>query len=169
MTRQDAMACVDRYVRAGYRQPDDFAGAFEEWFLAFGALPLDDVDAAVSRLVRGRASSFWPTPGELSDHLQAVRAGRSERANLCPTCHGTTWIESHPWRANGGQVYEGVRRCPDCGVPPPDLSGLAGRQTPLSGLELRAWWEAKPKLIDAPASAGEFLATIRGLVARKGM
>lgn len=169
MTQQDAMGCIDRYVRAGYAAPRDFEGAFEEWVLAFGSADVDDVTEAITRMVRVRTSNFWPTPGELSEHLRAVYAGRTADGVKCDSCHGAGWVESTPFLANGGLVYTGVVRCGRCGIPAPRLDHLEGRQRPMSASDLRAYLEARQPSSSAPMNRGEFLAAIHAMVERMTM
>lgn len=166
MTRGDGMTLLDRYVHAGYRHPEDFAAAFEEWFRVFGGLAVDDVSEAITRLVRGRTSSFWPTPGELSEHLAAVQRGRGTASS--PRCGCVSgWVEAPPYRANGGHVYTGVQRCPACGIPAPNLDHLRGHQTPLSSVELREW--ARRDALAEPMTRGEFVATVQRMARRMTM
>lgn len=170
MTRTDGMEQFDRLAHAGYRAPEDVAAAFDEWMRHFGDMALEDVDAGLTRLMRGRASSFWPTPGELAEHIRAVQSGRDRRSASCPTCDGTTWVESVPFRANGGLLYAGVVRCHACGIPAPRLDALRGHQTPLGPHEARdmARKAASDPAIAAPATRGEFLAAVAAMAARKG-
>lgn len=166
MTRLELEGQLDRFAHAGYRMPEDMAGLFGEWFAALERYDAGRVEAAVTRLIRTRASSFWPT---LADVLEAVRvegAGRDAEPRGCPTCHGTAWIEAPPYRANGGLVYQGVRRCPDCGVPAPRQDGPS-RQTPLSAVELREWAQSRRPV--EMLTHADMMTAIRALCARKGM
>lgn len=165
MTHGELSDQLERFAHAGYRLPDDVPGMLAEWHDALGRYDLERVAAAVTRMIRTRTSSFWPT---LADVLEAVRAeGAGEApARGCQTCQGTTWIEAPPYRANGGLVYEGVRRCPDCGVPPPRQDGPS-RQTPLGASEYRTW--AESKRVAVPMTHAEMMAAVRALCARKGM
>jgi hypothetical protein len=168
MTRTEGMAQMDRYVHAGYRQPEDISAAFDEWFTLFASSDVDDVAAAIGRMVSNRTSSFWPTPGELSEHLRAVVAGRIATDEKCATCHGSGWIDAPPYRANGGRVYHGVMRCHACGIPPPNMQHMAGMQTPLAPGELRAWANEMSREGDV-LTKSEFLARCAGITARMRM
>lgn len=168
MTRAEAMEQLDRYVHAGYRQPEDTAAAFEEWFAAFQCVDVDDMAAAIGRMVQRRTSSFWPTPGELREHVQAVTAGRVESQTKCQSCHGSGWIDAPPYRANGGLAYEGVRRCPDCGKPAPNLQHLDGLHTPMTPAEVREW-ATKRSRQGGPTTRAEFAAEMAAIAKRMTM
>lgn len=89
-----------------------------EWFAQLKHFHVDAVEYGVTKLIGSAQDTFLPGLGLLKDYIQE-RMGRYDRTpGKCATCHGTTWIESAPWKANG-IIYEGLRRCPDCGVPEP--------------------------------------------------
>lgn len=165
MTRAEAMEQLERYVHAGYRQPEDIAAAFDEWFAAFASVAVEDVAAAIGRMVQRRTSSFWPTPGELREHLAAVTAGRVEQRPGCQMCGGTTWIEAPPYRANGGLVYQGVVRCTACNVPAPNTDYLANHQTPMDASELREWAQARSRQ-GGPTTRAEFALEMAAIAKR---
>jgi hypothetical protein len=119
-------------------------------------------------MVSNRTSSFWPTPGELSEHLRAVVAGRIATDEKCATCHGSGWIDAPPYRANGGRVYRGVTRCYACGVPAPNLQHLAGTQTPFSASEVREWAQTQSREAET-LTKSEFLARCAAITRRMQM
>lgn len=142
MTDAVVMAQMERLIHAGYRAPEELAGVFEEWRGALMGRESEALEAGVTRLIRTRTSSFWPTVADVLESMRAVSAGSTSEPRGCTTCHGTTWIDAPPYRANGGHLYEGVMRCPACGVPAPRLDG-PNRQTPLTASEYREWAQAQ--------------------------
>jgi len=164
MTSLEAMDQFDRLLAAGFALPSgtDQATVFQEWATAFASVDREDVAAGISKLVAGRVDRFWPTVGELRGAIASVQAGREPLD--CRRCRGSRWVAARPYRANGSLLYEGVVRCPDCGVPAPTRVGDA-HQTPLSDREYAEWRDARRPA--APVtSRDEFLARVAALQAR---
>ena len=89
-----------------------------DWCAALQHYHADALEHSVTELTRTATDRFWPALGKVLDLIKA-RIGRYDRApGKCRTCNGSTWIDAQPWKSNG-IVYEGLQRCPDCGVPPP--------------------------------------------------
>lgn len=157
MTRDEAMEQFGRLL-ANCVAPADPDAVFGEWFGAFDRATVEDVAEGITRLLRGKADRFWPSIGELRGAMASVQAGR-EPVTRCRRCGGSSWVEARPYRANGEHIYEGVIRCPDCGVPSSARPG-ASQQTPLSETEYRAWLAARP-VVDAIPTWGALLAVVR--------
>lgn len=161
MTEQEASAQFDRLAMQGYFQPSDPEGrpgaVFVEWYEALRRYDVHDVEAVITDLIRGKSDRAWPTIGTLRGLLAAQTNGREQ--DTCARCHGSRWVEARPYRANGNYLYEGVVRCPECGVPPPKLEG-GHRQTPISDAEYRAWWEAR-RPVEPIESRAEALAQVQ--------
>lgn len=160
MTAIEAMDQFDRLLAAGFSLPSgaDQASVFQEWSAAFVSVDRADVAAGISRLVTGRVDRFWPTIGELRGAIASATEGR-ERPG-CRTCGGSWWVDAGPYTANGGHIYAGVRRCPDCGVPAPKVENR-GQQTPLRGAELRAWEAAQRPKGEPIDTVEQFQARVR--------
>lgn len=133
-----------------------------EWFAQLKHWHVDAVDAGVTLLIGHAKDNFLPGLGLLKDYIRQ-QIGRYERTpGQCATCHGTSWIEASPWKSNG-LVYEGVVRCPECGIPAPQVNDrkVTKPLTPLeqheyqAGRYSREWMpvglEAKPWNPDAKA------------------
>lgn len=89
-----------------------------EWFAQLRHHHVDAVDHGITRLIGHAEDTFLPGLGLLKDFVQQ-RIDRYERTpGKCATCHGRTWIDAPAWKSNG-IIYEGLQRCPDCGVPAP--------------------------------------------------
>lgn len=144
--------------------PSDPDAVFAEWFAALARVPVEDVDEGITRLLRAKVDRFWPSIGELRGAVASVQTGR-EPSSRCRACGGSGWVEARPYRANGEHIYEGVTRCPSCGIPPPVWQS-ASHQTPLSESEYRRWLAARPAVEDIPTRAA-FLARVRSLVGGK--
>ena len=167
MTRDQAMDQCDRLLRAGFRAPTSqpFEAVFEEWFGALESYASEDVAAGITLLVRQQANTYWPAIGELRTAIASATAGREKPK--CPTCHGSTWVDAPPYRANGGRLYEGVTRCPDCGVPPPNVPHLARQHSAVTAAEVREWAERRAD--GAPMTQEAFLERCRAIVGRMTM
>lgn len=109
-----------------------------EWFAQLKHHHVDAVDYGITQLIGSAKDTFLPGLGLLKDFIQA-RFDRYQRTDgKCQTCHGSTWIESAPFKSNG-MIYEGaVIRCPDCGVPEPNYTAPNNRQS-LSSREHAEW------------------------------
>lgn len=75
-----------------------------------------------------RVAKRFPVPGDVNDHVEAIRAEKAteKRKNAnCPRCEGTGWRYADPDNARAG-----VKPC-DCRPAPPEL---ASPRTPVEGL-----------------------------------
>lgn len=105
-----------------------------EWFAQLKHLHVDAVDHGITQLIGNAKDTFLPGLGLLKDFIQ-TRFDKYQRTDgKCATCHGSTWIESAPFKSNG-MIYSSVCiRCPDCGIPAPSYSepnqrkGLTSRE-----------------------------------------
>lgn len=115
-----------------------------DWFKAVQHYHVDALDYAITELIRTSEERFWPALGKVLKLIQ-TRFDKYARTNgKCATCHGSTWIESAPFKSNG-MIYENVVvRCPDCGIPAPQYSAPSNRE-PLTSREYAEW-----KIGDAP-------------------
>jgi hypothetical protein len=103
-----------------------------DWFKAVEHYHVEALDHAVTELIRTAQDRFWPPLGKILSTIQS-RLGRYDRTfGKCNTCNGSSWIEAPSYKANG-QVYAALRRCPDCGIPAPELE--QHRTEPLSTVE----------------------------------
>lgn len=161
MTDTEAMDQFDRLLAVCVHPPDP-AAAFREWALAFQASDVEDVREGITRLLAAKVDRFMPSPGELRGAIASVQSGREPVG--CRRCGGSRWVEARPYKANGTLVYEGVRRCPACGVPAPTLAGES-HQTPLTDREEAAWRAARRPAVPV-ATLEEYHARVSALQAR---
>jgi hypothetical protein len=142
----------------------DEAEMFGEWVRALQSYATADMDAGITLLIRQQVTNFWPAIGELRTAIAAATAGREKPK--CATCHGSTWVDAPPYRANGGRLYQGVTRCPDCGVPPPKVPHLAAQHSAVTGAEVREWADRDDAV---PMTHEAFLERCRAIVHRMSM
>lgn len=110
-----------------------------DWFNAVQGYDSDVLERSVTTLIRTAQDRFWPPLGRLLD-LCRGRASGATASGKCGTCHGSAWIDSAPFIANG-MIYENtVVRCPDCGVPAPNYTAPNHRDG-LTAIEYREWSE----------------------------
>lgn len=115
---------------------DTMAG---DWYQAVQGYELAVLERSVTTLIRTAQDRFWPPLGRLLD-LCRGRASSATGSGKCGTCHGATWIDSAPFKANG-MIYDGcVVRCPDCHVPQPNYTAPSHRDG-LTAIEYREWSE----------------------------
>jgi hypothetical protein len=160
---QDAVTAQFLRVMGQFVPPSDPDAVCAEWVRAFALTDADDFEQAVSKMLAERVDRFCPTIGEIRGFVASVQAGR-ERYTRCASCAGSGWVDATPWTANGGRVYEGVRRCSDCGIPVPMTGDL--RQTPLTASAYVSWMDGlrTPETIQTQA---EFLARVRQVAGGK--
>ena len=109
-----------------------------DWFQALQGYELAVVERSVTTMIRAAQDRYWPPLGTLLNHCRGRAAGSP--TGKCATCHGSTWIESAPFKSNG-MIYAGaVIRCPDCSVPAPQYSAPSRRDS-LTAIEYREWSE----------------------------
>jgi len=109
-----------------------------EWFAQLKHYHVDAVEHGITQLIGSAKDTFLPGLGLLKELIQ-TRIDRYERAHHgCQTCHGSTWIESWPVVSNG-QLYEMFARCPDCGVPAPEMKKPHPNARPATKTEYEEW------------------------------
>ncbi len=109
-----------------------------EWFRAVEHYHIDALDHAVTHLIRQATDRFWPPLGKLLEIIRGRIAGMDKTRDKCATCHGSTWVDVWPYQVNG-LVYTGVQRCPDCGVPAPEMPKENPYRKPLTKAEYQAY------------------------------
>lgn len=115
----------------------------QDWYQAVQGYDSAVLERAVTTLTRTSQDRFWPPLGRVLD-LCRGRAAGNDSGGKCRTCHGSTWIDSAPFKSNG-MIYEGaVIRCPDCRVPAPNYTAPSHRE-PLTAIEYREWSEGTSK------------------------
>jgi hypothetical protein len=109
-----------------------------DWLKAMEHYHVDALDRAVTELIRTEEERYWPALGKVIGIIKH-RIDKYDRApGKCATCHGSSWIDSQPFKSNG-MIYGNVlMRCPDCGIPAPQYSEPGGRK-PLTAQEYRDW------------------------------
>lgn len=117
--------------------PKQRAEMFADWFRQLQHYHVDAVEHGVRDLMRTETESFWPPVGKLLDAIKARLTRYDRQPGKCETCLGTTWIEARPWKSNA-IVYEGLQRCPDCGVPAPQVDERRNVH-PVSDLEIHEY------------------------------
>lgn len=111
----DQWARLAQFRVSGDAKREDISG---EWFAQLRHFHVDAVDHGVSQLIGSARDTFLPGLGALKECIQS-RIDKYDRSNRgCQTCHGSTLIDAQPWMSNG-IIYDGLTRCPDCGVPAP--------------------------------------------------
>lgn len=109
-----------------------------DWFKAVEHYHVDAFDRAVTELIRKEQDRFWPALGKVLGLIQS-RMGKYDRTHgKCATCHGATWVEAWPviWCGN---LYEMYSRCPDCGVPAPEMKKPHPSARPATKNEYEDW------------------------------
>lgn len=108
-----------------------------DWLKAVEHYHVDALDHGVTDLIRQSQDRFWPSLGKLLVIVRGRIAGM-EKAGKCATCHGSGWLDSAPFKANG-MIYENVvARCHDCGIPSPQYTAPSHRQE-LTAHEYAEW------------------------------
>lgn len=109
-----------------------------DWLKAVEHYHVDALERAVTELIRTEQDRFWPALGKLLTLIKA-RIGRYDKTHgKCATCHGNTWIEAWPvvW---DGRLYEMYTRCPDCGIPAPQMKTPHPSARPATKDEYENW------------------------------
>lgn len=96
-----------------------------DWYQAVKHYHLDALEHGVTVLIRTSQDRFWPALGKLLTLVQSRIDRYDRQPGKCATCAGSTWIESWPMKTHDGRVYEYLQRCPDCGVPAPEMKPKA--------------------------------------------
>ena len=116
----------------------DRAQVSAEWFAQLRHHHVDAVDHGITRLIGSATDTFLPGLGLLKGFIQE-RIDKYERTGgKCATCHGATWVEAWPvvWC---GHLYEMHSRCPDCGIPAPEMKKPHTNARPATKLEYDEW------------------------------
>ena len=108
-----------------------------EWFSQLKHYHVDAVEAGITLLLRDARDTFFPALGLLLEKISTRLKSMNRTKAKCETCGGNTWIDSWPYWSNG-HVYTCVIRCPDCGVPAPQVK-TDGHQQPLTAAEYQSW------------------------------
>jgi len=109
-----------------------------DWFKAVEHYHADALERAVTELIRSAQDRYWPALGKLLTAIQS-RFDKYERTSgKCGTCHGNTWIEAWPL-VYDGRLYEMHSRCPDCGIPAPEMKKPNPHARPATKTEYEEW------------------------------
>ena len=144
---------------------------YKDWFRGLAHYHVDAVSTGIDQLTRESTETYWPALGKLLEIIRNRLAGMQKVRNNCGTCHGSTWIDAAPYKV-GGIIYEGVVRCPDCGVPAPQMPDR--KIESLSSVQYHEWkagrygrdlmpdgMKAKPKPAGDPYELREAMERIR--------
>lgn len=91
-----------------------------DWYDALKHHHVDAVERGVTDVIRNAKDTYFPPLGIVIEAIRARLAGMDREHGKCATCHGSGWIDSWPVMS-WGLVYEMLQRCPDCGIPAPDI------------------------------------------------
>jgi hypothetical protein len=132
-----------------------------DWLKALEHFHEDALEHGVTVLIKSAQDRFWPPLGKLLTLVQSRIDRYDRQPGKCATCAGSTWIESWPMKTRDGHVYEYLQRCPDCGIPAPEMKQSAF-MVPLTKEEFERYragqWEhpAMPRGLEAkPGRDGE--------------
>lgn len=130
-------------LKTHFRLPSDVdAGKLGiEWFDALKHLHVDAVHRGVSDVIQRATDTFFPPIGLVLEAIRIRMAGMDRTKDKCATCHGSGWIEVWP-AMRWSLVYRRNARCPDCGIPAPDIKKHQSER-PLSKEELEAYEERR--------------------------
>jgi hypothetical protein len=111
-----------------------------EWFKALGHYHVDALERGITDLIRTSTERFWPQIATLHSLIRARIGAYEKQPGKCATCHGSTWVEAWPviWCGN---LYEQLQRCPDCGVPAPEVKKTLPGSRPATKQEYDDWRE----------------------------
>lgn len=109
-----------------------------DWLKAVEHYHVDALERAVTELIRTEQDRYWPALGKLLTLIQARFDRYSRSHGRCGTCHGSTWVEAWPvvW---DGRMYEMFSRCPDCGIPAPEMKKPHPGARPATKNEYEDW------------------------------
>lgn len=136
---------MERLALAGFIAPtgEKLALMVAEWTRMLGHHDAAHIIAGVDWVIQHRTDRWWPTVGEVLAAIRAAAGPKPEVSYRCHSCQGTGWVEAVPFRSMG-QLYEGMRRCPECGIPEPSYSVPKGSRVPMSSTEHRDWLLSRP-------------------------
>jgi hypothetical protein len=109
-----------------------------EWFKQLQHYHVDAVERGITELIGQTKDSFLPGLGALKELIQARLDKYSRAHGQCGTCDGATWIEAWPVIFDG-RLYEMLARCPDCGIPAPEMKKPHPSSRPATKLEYDEW------------------------------
>ena len=112
-----------------------------EFFEALKHWHIDAVQRGITDVIRNAKESYFPPIGVIREIIQARLSGMERTKNDCATCEGSGWIESWP-EMSSGIVYERHARCPDCGIPAPEVK-RTHKSRPLTRAEHDDWREGR--------------------------
>ena len=110
----------------------------------FGALQhwhLDAVERGITDVIRDAKETFFPPIGIVTEAIRTRMTGLDRTKDRCATCHGSGWIEAWPVMS-WGLIYEMNQRCPDCGIPAPEMKKPHNAR-PLTRAEYDDWQEKR--------------------------
>lgn len=138
MTQAEWKVQWHRLDQFSLRQDADRAKVSAEWFTQLQHHHVDAVDHGITRLIGSATDTFLPGLGLLKGFIRE-RIDKHERTHgKCQTCHGATWVEAWPV-VYEGRLYEMHARCPDCGIPAPEMKKPHHNARPATKLEYEEW------------------------------
>lgn len=109
-----------------------------DWLKALEHHHIDAFEHAVTEITRTSTERFWPALGKITEIINTRKSRYDKTPGRCATCHGSTWIEAWPV-VYDGKLYEMFARCPDCGVPAPEMKKPHPHARPATKEEYEAW------------------------------
>lgn len=157
---------IERLALAGFLPPagDKLERMVEEWGKQLERYDPAVLEAGLDFLITRKKDRWWPTLAEVLEAIRAAAGPVPERSNRCPKCDGSSWVDAAPFKQSG-QVYAGVQRCPECGVPPPMYEVKRGSRQALTAQEQRTMMAQRatpPVLTEA-----QFFAKLREMGAER--
>ena len=157
---------LERLALAGFIAPKDdkLAAMVEEWGKALTRFEVGQIEQGINWLIHHRRERWWPTVGELLDAIRLTTVQKEEPTRKCRTCDGSKWMEAVPFQSFG-QVYTAVRRCPDCGTPPPPYTIPPGSRQALTAAQHRTYLNAAKTPMEL--TFDQFIAQLRAMGAEQ--
>lgn len=115
--------------------PDDVSA---EWFQQLQHYHVDAVERGITELIGHQKDTFLPGVGALKELITNRINKYDHHHGGCETCHGSIWIEAWPVMFDG-RLYEMFARCPDCGVPAPEMKKPHPSSRPATKTEYEEW------------------------------
>lgn len=109
-----------------------------EWFSQLRHYHVEAVEYGITKLIGHTKDTFLPGLGLLKDFIQQKFDRYQRTDGKCPTCHGSSWVSAPAFKSNGIIYANVVQRCPDCGIPSPQVDDRGHRQR-LTDLELHEY------------------------------
>lgn len=136
---------MERLALAGFLAPtgEKLTLMVTEWTKVLGHFEAAQLIAGVDWVIQHRTDRWWPTVGEVLSAVRAAVGPKPETSHRCRACEGTGWVEAVPFTTMG-HLYEGMRRCPDCGIPEPSYATPRGSRVPMTATEHREWLQQRP-------------------------